>query len=95
MIKVYDFALSQKPILKCVNLPERLQKTHYIFKTNVFIVFNFLIIIGYGHFLYRLNKIGKNPNLMSQKDDEISNPDESAINAVVNALAAVESKEEK
>lgn len=43
----------------------------------------------------RLNKIGKNPNLMSQKDDEISNPDESAINAVVNALAAVETKEEK
>ncbi|XP_055315817.1 putative uncharacterized protein DDB_G0282133 isoform X4 [Sitodiplosis mosellana] len=43
----------------------------------------------------RLNKIGKNPNLMSQKDDEISNPDESALNAVVNALAAVESKEEK
>lgn len=43
----------------------------------------------------RLNKIGKNPNLMSQKDDEISNPDESAINAVVNALAAVDTKEEK
>ncbi|XP_031620295.1 potassium voltage-gated channel subfamily H member 7-like isoform X2 [Contarinia nasturtii] len=43
----------------------------------------------------RLNKIGKNPNLMSQKDDEISNPDESAINAVVNALAAVEAKDEK
>lgn len=34
---------------------------------------------------------------MSQKDDEISNPDESAINAVVNALAAecIETKEEK
>lgn len=32
---------------------------------------------------------------MSQKDDEISNPDESALNAVVNALAAVEPKEEK
>lgn len=32
---------------------------------------------------------------MSQKDDEISNPDESAINAVVNALAAVDSKDDK
>lgn len=31
---------------------------------------------------------------MSQKDnDEISNPDESAINAVVNALAAADLKE--
>lgn len=41
--------------------------------------------------IFRLNKIGKNPNLMSQKDDdELSNPDESAINAVVNALAAAD-----
>lgn len=32
---------------------------------------------------------------MSQKDDdEISNPDESAINAVVNALAAVDAKDD-
>lgn len=44
--------------------------------------------------VFRLNKIGKNPNIMSQKDhDEISNPDESAINAVVNALAAADLKE--
>lgn len=43
---------------------------------------------------FRLNKIGKNPNIMSQKDDdEISNPDESAINAVVNALAAADLKD--
>lgn len=49
----------------------------------------------FTRFAVRLNKIGKNPNLMSQKDDdEISNPDESAINAVVNALAAVDSKDD-
>lgn len=42
---------------------------------------------------FRLNKIGKT-NIMSHKDeDEISNPDESAINAVVNALAAADLKD--
>lgn len=30
---------------------------------------------------------------MSQKDEDLSNPDESAINAVVNALAAADLKE--
>lgn len=48
--------------------------------------------VEFVHF-FRLNKIGKT-NIMSQKDeDEISNADESAINAVVNALAAADLKE--
>lgn len=50
--------------------------------------------ISFVLFIFRLNKIGKNPNIVSQKDDdEISNPDESAINAVVNALAAADLKD--
>ncbi|XP_017466925.1 PREDICTED: potassium/sodium hyperpolarization-activated cyclic nucleotide-gated channel 2 isoform X6 [Rhagoletis zephyria] len=36
----------------------------------------------------RLNKIGKNPNIMQQKDEQISNPESNTITAVVNALAA-------
>ncbi|XP_075169314.1 hyperpolarization activated cyclic nucleotide gated potassium channel Ih isoform X3 [Haematobia irritans] len=36
----------------------------------------------------RLNKIGKNPNIMQQKDEQISNPESNQITAVVNALAA-------
>lgn len=34
----------------------------------------------------RLNKIGKNPNIMQQKEE--NNPEENSITAVVNALAA-------
>lgn len=34
----------------------------------------------------RLNKIGKNPNIMQQKEE--SNAEENTITAVVNALAA-------
>ena len=34
----------------------------------------------------RLNEIGKNPNIMQQKEE--SNADENSITAVVNALAA-------
>ncbi|XP_041563651.1 uncharacterized protein LOC108149735 isoform X5 [Drosophila elegans] len=36
----------------------------------------------------RLNKIGKNPNIMHQKDEQLSNPESNTITAVVNALAA-------
>ncbi|XP_017837249.1 uncharacterized protein LOC108596229 isoform X3 [Drosophila busckii] len=36
----------------------------------------------------RLNKIGKNPNIMQQKDEQLSNPESNTITAVVNALAA-------
>lgn len=36
----------------------------------------------------RLNKIGKNPNIMAQKDEQLSNPESNTITAVVNALAA-------
>jgi hyperpolarization activated cyclic nucleotide-gated potassium channel 2 len=37
----------------------------------------------------RLNKIGKNPNIMAQKDDEgDGNHESNTISAVVNALAA-------
>ncbi|XP_032591297.1 uncharacterized protein LOC6559716 isoform X3 [Drosophila grimshawi] len=36
----------------------------------------------------RLNKIGKNPNIMQQKDEQLSNPESNQITAVVNALAA-------
>ncbi|XP_063702887.1 uncharacterized protein LOC134832701 [Culicoides brevitarsis] len=36
----------------------------------------------------RLNKIGKNPNIMQQKDDADGNADSNTISAVVNALAA-------
>ncbi|XP_037031738.1 potassium voltage-gated channel subfamily H member 8 isoform X6 [Bradysia coprophila] len=41
----------------------------------------------------RLNKIGKNPNIMSQKDEHISEPESNTINSVVNALAIEASKE--
>jgi len=36
----------------------------------------------------RLNKIGKNPNIMAQKDDDDENNDSNTISAVVNALSA-------
>jgi hypothetical protein len=36
----------------------------------------------------RLNKIGKNPNIMAQKDEADGNHDTNTISAVVNALAA-------
>lgn len=36
----------------------------------------------------RLNKIGKNPNIMAQKDETDENHDSNTISAVVNALAA-------
>lgn len=36
-------------------------------------------------FVHRLNKIGKNPNIMAQKDEA---DDTNTISAVVNALAA-------
>ncbi|XP_055921622.1 potassium voltage-gated channel subfamily H member 7 isoform X3 [Eupeodes corollae] len=36
----------------------------------------------------RLNKIGKNPNIMTQKDEQSNNPESNTITAVVNALAA-------
>ncbi|XP_055374642.1 potassium voltage-gated channel subfamily H member 7 isoform X3 [Condylostylus longicornis] len=36
----------------------------------------------------RLNKIGKNPNIMTQKDEELNNSESHTITAVVNALAA-------
>ncbi|XP_070506684.1 uncharacterized protein Ih isoform X4 [Chironomus tepperi] len=36
----------------------------------------------------RLNKIGKNPNIMAQKDEADGNHDSNTISAVVNALAA-------
>lgn len=36
----------------------------------------------------RLNKIGKNPNIMAQKDESDGNHDSNTISAVVNALAA-------
>lgn len=39
-------------------------------------------------FCLRLNKIGKNPNIMQQKDDADGNADSNTISAVVNALAA-------
>lgn len=41
-------------------------------------------------FCLRLNKIGKNPNIMQQKDDTDAegNADSNTISAVVNALAA-------
>lgn len=41
-------------------------------------------------FFSRLNKIGKNPNIMAQKDesDGEGNNDSNTISAVVNALAA-------
>lgn len=42
----------------------------------------------------RLNKIGKNPNIMSQKEEHLINDPESTINSVVNALAIEASKEE-
>lgn len=42
---------------------------------------------------FRLNKIGKNPNIMSQKDEHISEPESNTINSVVNALAIEASKE--
>jgi hyperpolarization activated cyclic nucleotide-gated potassium channel 2 len=38
--------------------------------------------------LARLNKIGKNPNIMAQKDEADGNHDTNTISAVVNALAA-------
>lgn len=38
--------------------------------------------------LCRLNKIGKNPNIMAQKDESDGNNDSNTISAVVNALAA-------
>lgn len=38
--------------------------------------------------IYRLNKIGKNPNIMAQKDEADENHDTNTISAVVNALAA-------
>lgn len=37
---------------------------------------------------FRLNKIGKNPNIMAQKDESDGNHDTNTISAVVNALAA-------
>lgn len=74
-----------------MHAPARTSDFQIVFDNNLSSLYVCLLLFG----KYRLNKIGKNPNLMSQKDDEISNPDESAINAVVNALAAVESKEEK
>jgi hyperpolarization activated cyclic nucleotide-gated potassium channel 2 len=37
---------------------------------------------------FRLNKIGKNPNIMAQKDESDGNHDSNTISAVVNALAA-------
>lgn len=43
--------------------------------------------------IFRLNKIGKNPNIMSQKDEHISEPESNQINSVVNALAIEASKE--
>lgn len=36
----------------------------------------------------RLNKIGKNPNIMAQKDEPDGNHDSNTISAVVNALSA-------
>lgn len=39
-------------------------------------------------FVSRLNKIGKNPNIMAQKDEADGNHDSNTISAVVNALAA-------
>jgi hyperpolarization activated cyclic nucleotide-gated potassium channel 2 len=36
----------------------------------------------------RLNKIGKNPNIMAQKDESDGNQDSNTISAVVNALSA-------
>lgn len=38
--------------------------------------------------LSRLNKIGKNPNIMAQKDESDENHDTNTISAVVNALSA-------
>lgn len=40
-------------------------------------------------FTFRLNKIGKNPNIMAQKDEDDSqdNHESNTISAVVNALA--------
>lgn len=40
------------------------------------------------HIPRRLNKIGKNPNIMAQKDEADENHDSNTISAVVNALAA-------
>lgn len=37
-------------------------------------------------FLYRLNKIGKNPNLVAQREEDLGS-ESKTINAVVNALA--------
>lgn len=40
------------------------------------------------HVHCRLNKIGKNPNIMAQKDEPDGNHDSNTISAVVNALSA-------
>ena len=51
----------------------------------------FLTPQGVGHnpsCLFRLNKIGKNPNIMAQKDEPDGNHDSNTISAVVTALSA-------
>ena len=59
------------------------------FAANCFFFFIYINV-----FFCRLNKIGKNPNIMSQKDEHNINDPESTINSVVNALAIEASKEE-
>lgn len=86
----FNAVLDQYPLMR--KTMETVAAERYFYSLNSFYTYTLFIT---NLSAYRLNKIGKNPNLMSQKDDEISNPDESALNAVVNALAAVESKEEK
>jgi hyperpolarization activated cyclic nucleotide-gated potassium channel 2 len=36
---------------------------------------------------FRLNKIGKNPNLVAQRSEDMQHPESKTISAVVNALA--------
>lgn len=38
-------------------------------------------------FMFRLNKIGKNPNLLAHREEDLGS-ESKTINAVVNALAA-------